>query len=87
MVGNHMLLFKVTAECNENYFKSIGFEPGQVMGDDKCVYSVYQTVEFWEAKEVNIKIFLIILGVIGALALLLLVWWGLSKLKLNKKRN
>lgn len=46
-VGNHKLLFKVTAECNVQYFSSIGFNPGQILQDDKCIYSVYQTVNFW----------------------------------------
>jgi hypothetical protein len=30
---------------------------------------------------------MVILGAIGVLGLILLVWWGLSKLKLNKLRN
>jgi len=46
-LGSHRVVLKVTAECNQNYFNRIGFNPGQLASDDRCVYSVYQTMQIW----------------------------------------
>jgi hypothetical protein len=87
LVGTHKLVFKVSAECSQAYFSKTGFQPGVVANDDKCVYTAYQTVSVWEPTEVNVKAFIIILGVIGVIGLGILVWWGINYLKLTRMRN
>jgi hypothetical protein len=46
-IGSHRVVLKVTAECNQDYFKSVGFNSGLLASDDHCVYSVYQTMQIW----------------------------------------
>jgi len=51
------------------------------------VYSIYQTVSFWEPKEVNVSPFLITFVTICAMGLALLMWWIFSQIKLSKLRK
>ena len=86
-VGQHNVLFKVTAECNQEYLNRIGFNPGNLEKDDKCVYTVYHKVKIWKPAALNVKVFGIIGIIIGILSLGVLVWWGCSFVNLRKLQN
>ena len=48
--GEHSLLFKTYAECNDTYFHLYKVDQkaiGDINEDDICVYSVYRDVYFW----------------------------------------
>lgn len=86
-LGTHRLVLKATAACNPKFFKETGFEPGNLEPEDKCVYTVYQNMEVWEAAEIDTKPFLIFGILIGLLGLVIIIWWGCSHLSLRKLRN
>jgi hypothetical protein len=86
-IGRHKVLFKVTAECDAEYFKAIQFSPGAVSGDDKCVYSIYRNVKVWKGKSIEVKIFIYITLLIAGLGVAVLIYWGASYFNFRKLKN
>ena len=86
-VGKHKVLFRVTASCSENYFKSINFNPGTIEKGDKCIYTVYHKVKIWKPVSLNVKAFAIIGLIIAILGLGILIWWGCSFISLRNLKN
>lgn len=77
----------MTAECNLDYFKEIQFAPGVLPAEDRCVYSVYHTVKIWKPKPLNVKIFMILGLMIGAIGMGILIWWGVSYVHLRRLKT
>lgn len=86
-LGSHRVVLRVTAECNQAYFKSVGYNSGQLASDDRCVYSVYQTMQIWQPAQIDTTPFLVVVIIILILSLGILVWWVYSFVDLRKLRN
>ena len=83
-MGKHKVLFKVTAECNQDYFKQIGFNPGNIEEEDRCIYTVYHKVKIWRPAALNVKAFGLFALLVALLGLGVLIWWGCSFIGLRK---
>lgn len=86
-VGKHKIVFKVTAECSQSYFDQIGFRSGTFSKSDKCVYTVFHKLKIWRAAALNVKIFAILAALIGAVGIIVLIWWACSYVSLNKLQH
>jgi hypothetical protein len=87
VLGTHRLVLKMTAECSQNYFVSVGFQPGTLNSDDKCVYTVYRNMVVWKPATINTAPFMVIGISLGVLGLAVLVWWAFSYLNFRKLKN
>lgn len=74
----------MTAECSQSYFDQIGFRSGTFSKGDKCVYTVFHQLKIWRAAALNVKIFAILAALIGAVGIIVLIWWACSYVSLNK---
>lgn len=87
IIGDHLLVFKTVAECNETYFKQIGFTPsslGKVSSSDTCVYTVYRNVYFWKTGKIMMMPILITFIVLLVIAITVFLVWLLKRISLRR---
>ena len=87
LLGGHRLVLKMTAECNPDYFSKVGFQPGQLNPDDKCIYTVYKQMSVWQPAVINTRPFMVIGIMLALLGAGTLIWWCFSYLSLRRMRN
>ena len=77
----------MTAECNEEYLKSIKYASESVANDDKCVYSKYLNLVVWKGVHINTAPFKIIGAILGIAGVCILIWWAFSYLSFRRLKN
>jgi len=87
LLGGHRLVLKMAADCNQEYFTKVGFQPGLLNPDDKCIYTVYKQVTIWQPAVINTRPFMVIGIILILMGAGTLIWWGFSYLSLRRFRN
>jgi hypothetical protein len=75
MVGNHHLVFKVTADCNERYLNKINYPLDKIIRGDQCLYTVCQDLRIWQPATIDTSPFVNSFIVIIVLLVAIVVWW------------